>query len=673
MLFGMLGLLSAQTDKPAFSYLDVYGLQYVSDPQISPDGQWVVYRRMGFDKLKDKSQGDLWMVKTDGTQHQKLTYRTGSESSPRWSPEGDRVAFVSGTDQGAELFIYWKDSGKTARISQLNGSPSSLVWSPDGTSLAFSMNVPAKAPVIAKMPPKPKGAKWAEPARITDRLYHEADGRGYIKPGFNHIFSIPAAGGVARQISSGDFHHRGQLSWSPNGQKIYFSANRKADWEYDFRNSDIYTVSVSDGTIEKLTDRHGPDHSPLVSPDGSKVAYLGYGIKEKHTYQLTRIQLMDSDGTNKKTLGVDLDFSFYNVRWDSKGKGLYVGYDQNGNSKIGYLSLDGKLSELAHSMGGTSIGRPYAGGSFSLAQNGTLAYNISRPEFPAELAIRNVKTKRTQKITNLNQGLLDQRTLGKVEEIWYTSSVDQRKIQGWVVYPPNYDASKKYPFMVENHGGPILNYGDRFSAEMQLYATEGFIVFYPNPRGSTSYGEEFANLLYNNYPGEDYNDVMDGVDHCIAKGIAHEDKLYVTGGSAGGIMTAWIIGKNDRFESAVVAKAVMNWISKTLVADNYFYYANTRYPGQPWENVENYWKFSPISLVGNVNTPTMVMVGMNDLRTPPSEAKQLYHALKLRKVETVLVEIPGASHGIARKPSNLISKIAHTVAWFKKYPEQEKE
>ncbi|PCE66266.1 S9 family peptidase [Sediminicola luteus] len=673
MLFGMLGLLSAQTDKPAFSYLDVYGLQYVSDPQISPDGQWVVYRRMGFDKLKDRSQGDLWMIKTDGTQHQKLTHRTGSESSPRWSPQGDRLAFVSGTDQGAELFIYWKDSGKTARISQLNGSPSSLVWSPDGASLAFSMNVPAKAPVIAKMPAKPKGAKWAEPARITDRLYHEADGRGYIKAGFNHIFTIPAAGGVARQISSGDFHHRGQLSWSPDGQRIYFSANRKADWEYDFRNSDIYTVSVSDGTIDQLTDRHGPDHSPLVSPDGSKVAYLGYGIKEKHTYQLTQLQLMDSDGNNKKTIGSDLDLSFYNVRWDSKGKGLYVAYDQNGNSKIGYLSLDGKLTEMAHSMGGTSIGRPYAGGSFSVADNGSLAYNMSRPEFPAELAIRNVKTKRSQKITNLNQGLLDQRNLGKVEEIWYTSSVDQRKIQGWVVYPPNYDATKKYPFMVENHGGPILNYGDRFSAEMQLYATEGFIVFYPNPRGSTSYGEEFANLLYNNYPGEDYNDVMDGVDHCIEKGIAHEDKLYVTGGSAGGIMTAWIIGKNDRFESAVVAKPVMNWISKTLVADNYFYYANTRYPGQPWENVENYWKFSPISLVGNVNTPTMVMVGMNDLRTPPSEAKQLYHALKLRKVETVLVEIPGASHGIARKPSNLISKIAHTVAWFKKYPEQEKE
>jgi dipeptidyl aminopeptidase/acylaminoacyl peptidase len=193
------------------------------------------------------------------------------------------------------------------------------------------------------------------------------------------------------------------------------------------------------------------------------------------------------------------------------------------------------------------------------------------------------------------------------------------------------------------------------------------MVFYPNARGSTSYGEEFGNLLYRNYPGEDYNDVMDGVDYLIEKDLADEDQLFVTGGSAGGIMTAWIIGKNNRFEAAVVAKPVVNWISKTLVADNYYGYANSRYDGQPWENPMHYWSFSPISLVGNIETPTMVMVGMKDLRTPPSEAKQLYHALKLRKVETLLVEIPEASHGIASRPSNLIRKVVTTLAWFEPY------
>jgi dipeptidyl aminopeptidase/acylaminoacyl peptidase len=342
-------------------------------------------------------------------------------------------------------------------------------------------------------------------------------------------------------------------------------------------------------------------------------------------------------------------------------------YNDLGITKIGHIDLKGNVTDIVSNVGGTTLGRPYASGSFSVAINGTIVYTMSRPDSPSDLVIIDNKDKTPQTITHLNSDLLAYRSMGVVEEIWYTSSVDKRDIQGWVVYPPNHKKGTKVPLLVENHGGPILNYGPHFSAEIQLYAAAGYAVFYPNPRGSTSYGEEFGNLLYNNYPGEDYNDVMDGVDALINRGIADENNLYVTGGSAGGIMTAWIIGKNNRFKAAVVAKPVMNWISKTLTADNYYGYANSRYPGQPWENFENYWKFSPISLVGNVETPTMVMVGMNDLRTPPSEAKQLYHALKLRKIETVLVEIPDASHGIAARPSNLITKVAHTLAWFEKF------
>ncbi len=665
-------LCLSQTPKASFSYEDIFDLEYVSDPQIAPRGDWIVYRRMGFDIMEDKAVGNLWMIKSDGSQHQKLTSREVSESSPEWSPQGDRLAFVSGTDEGSEIFVYWIATGKIAKISQLPFSPGSLTWSPDGDQLAFSMNVPQAAPVLAKMPAKPKGAKWADTPRITDRLYHEADGRGYIDPGFSHVFVIPAEGGAARQITSGDFNHRGTLSWAANGRKIYFSANRNDDWEYDFRNSEIYSVDVNTKEIIALTDRKGPDSNPLVSPNGRYIAYVGNADKVQ-AYQVDKLQLMNIDGSGKREVSTNLDRDVNLVAWDAKSGGLYISYDDLGNSKIAHITLDGKVTKLADNMGGTSIGRPYAGGSFSISENGSIAFTESTPSYPAELAVLKAKDKTPKKITSINRDLLDFRTLGTVEEVWYKSSYDQRDIQGWVVYPPNYDATKKYPFMVENHGGPILNYGDRFSAEMQLYAAAGYIVFYPNPRGSTSYGEEFGNLLYHNYPGEDYNDVMDGVDFCIAKGIAYEDQLFVTGGSAGGIMSAWMIGKNNRFEAAVVAKPVMNWISKTLVADNYFGYANSRLPGQPWENFEAYWKFSPLSLVGNITTPTMVMVGMDDLRTPPSEAKQLYHALKLRKIETVLVEIPGAGHGIANRPSNLITKIAHTLAWFDKYKSKEGE
>ena len=662
LLFGLFVISSFAQKKLPFQELDVFELEWVADPQISPDGRQVVYRRMGMSIMKDRKVGNLWIINADGTDHRKLTSYDGNESSARWSPDGKRIAYTRSTDQGTEIHIYWTASMQTARITQLEKSPGSITWSADGQQIAFTMTVAQQPPVLVRPPKKPKGAQWAAAPRVTDRMRHERDGSGYIQPGFTHIFVVPAEGGSPRQVTSGNFHHRNP-AWTPDGKAILFSGNRSVDWEYDFRNSEVYTVDINSGKIEALTERNGPDHSPVVSPDGKYVAYLGYEDRVQ-TYQLTQLHLMDRDGDKKKVLLQDLDRSIENPVWDAQSKGLYFQYDEKGRTKIGYVSLSGSFKEVADNLGGATIGRPYGGGSFTVSNTGVVAYNYTRPEHPGDLAIID---KGFRKITDLNAELLNFRELGQVEEIWYQSSFDQRDVQGWIVKPPGFDPSKKYPILIENHGGPISNYGERFSPEIQLYAAAGYVVFYPNPRGSTGYGEAFGNLLYHNYPGNDYDDVMSGMDAVIAKGYIDEDNLFVTGGSAGGIMSAWMIGKSDRFQAAAVVKPVMNWYSKTLVADNWYGYYNSRFPGLPWTNTEDYMKFSPISLVGNVECPTLVMVGMEDLRTPTSEAKQLYHALKYRKIETALVEIPGSYHNIANRPSQLITKVAHVIAWFRKY------
>ena len=663
-LLVLISLVSIKAQN-SFKNLDVFDLEYVQNPQISPDGNRIVYVRTEMDIMKDGKSSSLWLINSDGTDHQKLTSNTFNESNPSWSPDGKKISFISNSNDGngSEIYIYWIDSKQYSSISQLSGSPKSTKWSPDGRYIGFSMFVPESTLQLVSPPRKPKNAKWAEKPRITDRLKHESDGLGYMKEGFDQLFYISSEGGTPVQITSEKYNHR-SFDWTHNSNGLIFSSNYNEEWEYDFRNSELYSIDIDGKNINQLTNRNGPDYGPIVSPNGKLIAFLGYDDKIQ-TYQTTNLYIMDIDGGNKKEIKTNLDRSISSIKWSDDGKRIFFMYDNHGNTKIATSTLNGKTEKLVDNVGGTTIGRPYGGGSYSLSKNNKIVFTLTSPYHPSDLAIYEEKS--INRLTDLNHDLFKNKDLGVIEEIWYKSSIDGRDIQGWVAKPPEFNPNKKYPLIVENHGGPISNYGDRFSPEILLYSSAGYVVFYPNPRGSTSYGEEFGNLLYRNYPGDDYHDVMDGVDKMIELGFVDKNNLFVTGGSAGGIMTAWIIGKTNRFKASAVIKPVMNWISKTLVADNYFGYAHSRYEGQPWENFIHYWNFSPISLVGNVETPTMVMVGLDDLRTPPSEAKQLYHALKLRKVETVYVEIPGASHNISNKPSQLITKIDHILYWFNKY------
>lgn len=659
--------LAAQpSTKPVLEPMDVFDIEYVSDPQISPDGQKIIYVRNFKDIMTDGNRSNLWMVNFDGSENRPLTAGNRNDFSPRWSPDGKKLLYLSSAGGSVQMYLRWLDSGAEAKLTNLTQSPGSVQWSPDGKWIAFTMDVPFDAKPPISMPRKPEGAKWADPPKYIDKMKYRADGGGYLKNEYSHIFLLSADGGHARQLTSGEYNHGGQFCWSNDGKSIIFSANRHDDWEYEPANSEIYEINVNSSEIKALTSRKGPDSSPKISPDGKMIAYTGYDEKYQG-YQLSRLYVMNRDGSKSRLVSGNFDRDIDNIEWAADGKGLYFQYDDQGNTKVAHMTLDGKVTDLTSNVGGLSLGRPYSGGQYSVSANGNIAFTHSTPDHPADLAVSNSKGMAARRLTNLNEDLFSHKKLGEVEEIWYESSYDQRKIQGWICKPPNFDPNKKYPLMLEIHGGPFTNYGSRFSAEVQMFAAAGYVVLYTNPRGSTSYGEEFGNLIHHNYPSEDYDDLMSGVDAVIAKGYVDENNLYVTGGSGGGVLTAWIIGKTDRFKAAVVAKPVINWTSFVLHADNPAFFAKYWFGKYPWEDVEGYWKRSPLSLVGNVKTPTMLLTGEQDYRTPMSETEQYYAALQLQKVPSAMVRIQESGHGIANKPSNLIAKVTYILGWFDKY------
>lgn len=658
---------SEQGGVSLFEAKDIFDLEVATDPQVSPDGTTVVYVRRSNDIMTDSTRSSLWSVSVKEGDHRPLMSSTKNAYSPRWSPSGDRLAYLSNKEGSTQLYVRWMDTGQTALITNIPSSPSSLTWAPDGNNIAFTMSVKVEErPFKVTMPAKPEGAQWSEAFQYITKARYQADGRGVLEPAYTHIFIVPAQGGTARQLSSGPYHHSGLLSWAADSQKIYFSANRSDNWEYEPGESDIFSVDLS-GTIVQVTDAAGAEESPVVSPNGKFIAYSKRDDK-KLAYRNRFLHVMDIDGANDRNLSETVDNSLSNFHWNGNS-GIYYQQMVRGVTQIDYVSMSGKHRAITTGLGGESLGRPYTSGDFSFA-NDTFAFTKGRHDRPADIFIRTGNKER--QVTALNEDIFAHKTLADIREFTYSSSIDNEEIHGWYLLPPNYDESKKYPMIIEIHGGPHLAYGPHFSAELQRMAAEGYVVFYNNHRGSTGYGERFALLLQNKYSSKyDFADHMSGVDALIDKGIVDPEQLFITGGSAGGIATAYAIGLTDRFKAAVVAKPVINWLSKVLTADSGLYQIPFQFPGMPWDHVEHYWERSPLSLVGNVKTPTLLITGTEDKRTPMSETEQYYQALKLLKVDTVLVKVPGASHGIASRPSRLVGKIENIIAWFDKYRSEE--
>ncbi|QTH64091.1 S9 family peptidase [Psychrosphaera ytuae] len=650
-------------------YQDIFNFEYAANPLVMPSQDKVVYERRSMDIMTDSIRRNLWMVSLDGKSHLPLLSDSNNHFSPVFSPDGSKLAYLSSKEGKVQIYLRDMQTGLTTRVTDVEMTPSGLSFSPDGQQLAFSMFTPLKSKPLFSLNFKPKDAKWADNAQYIDDTLFQRDGAGMNRPGNMQVYVVPAIGGTPRQITQGEYDYAGQLAWTKDGKSILVSANTREDRDFDIFNTDIFAIDIKTKRSTQLTNESGPEGNPLVSPNGKSVAFVGFDDNGKSN-QITSLYVMDIDGKNIRNLTPKLDRSVGNVQWANNGKGLYFSYDNEGKKYVAFSTLSGDLKILTDNLGGMSLGRPYTSGQFDVTNDGQVVYTQSLGNRPAELAVTTRKGKR--QLTDLNGDVFDHKVLKQPELLTVKSSVDGRKLNAWIVTPPDFDPNKKYPLILEIHGGPHTAYGPGFSSEVQLFAAAGYVVVYGNPRGSTSRGADFANLIDKNYPSEDYNDLMDMVDGVIKKGYIDESNLFVTGGSGGGVLTAWIIGNTDRFKAAVVAKPVINWTSMIGTSDIYTFMSRYWFTDLPWNDYEQYWKRSPLSLVGNVKTPTMVLTGELDVRTPMSESEQYYGALRLEGVESSLVRIQGAYHGIAAKPSNLARKVGNILAWFDKYKNEAK-
>ncbi len=636
---------------------DYLNWETVSDPQLSPDGRQIVYARGWVDRLNDRRESSLHIMNADGTRPRALL----DGSSPRWSPDGTRIAYLGRAEpRGSQVFVRWMDAeGAVTQITRVTESPSGIAWSPDGKWIAFRMLVPEEGGwkvegQVGKF--RPKDARWTQAPRVVERVDYRQDRVGFTPIGTYHIFVVPADGGTPRQLTSGQWD-AGSPEWTPDGRTILYSGPpRIEDHEYAWRESEIYAVDVQTGQIRQLTTRSGPDGSPVASPDGRLIAYTGRDMSDD-TWNDTELYVMNADGSGARMLA-DIDRSPGNLVWAKDGSGIYFTVQNEGSQNLWFAPLRGgaprAVTQGTHMLNVETV-----------AADGTVVGTRTSFHDPGDIITFNVRTPdQVRKLTDVNGDVLAGKKLGDVEEIWYTST-DNLRIQGWVVKPPDFDAAKKYPLMLSIHGGPHSMYNVSFNFGWQEHAANDYVVLYTNPRGSTGYGTDFGNAIKNAYPGKDYDDLMNGVDHVIAMGYIDTNNMFVYGCSGGGVLTSWVVGHTDRFAAASANCPVTNWLSFVGTTDGAGWYRN--FEKYPWEDPSEHLRRSPLMYVGNVKTPTMLMTGVNDLRTPIAQTEEYYQALKMLKVPTAMVRFNDEWHGTSSNPSNFIRTQLYLRDWFEKH------
>ena len=636
--------------------LDHYkNYEWTSNPTISPNGEQILYSRSWINLIDDKRETDLWIMNKNGSTNR--FFLNGSNG--KWSPDGSKIAFIKkGEPNGTQIFIkYLGVEGEPTQITKLEKSPSSMEWSPDGKFIAFLMHVSSEAALDPiGVPERPKGATWTKGPQVIDQVDYSQDRVGFLERGFRQIFVVPSEGGTARQITFGEFDNiSGGISWLKDSESIVFSSYQKEDAEYARGQSNLYSVNINNLNLIELTSREGTESSPTVSPDGSKIAFVG-STWTKNFYHDRKMYVMDIDGSNLRCITESLDQTPSPGVWGKNSSGVYFNVREFGQSNVYHADIKGKVKKITN-------------GNHMLTMNDLVGSDAvatwTDPSNPSDIISFSIdKPNKINRLTDVNKDIFYNVEFGEVEEITY-KSVDEKYVQGWIVKPPNFDSNKKYPLVLRIHGGPHSMYHVGFNYNFQLHAAQDQVVLYTNPRGSTGYGYDFANAIQNAYPGNEYDDIMYGVDEVISRGYIDENRMYVYGGSGGGVLTSWIVGKTDRFAAASVNYPVTNWFSFVGTTDGATWYYN--FKNYPWEDPSEHIKRSPLMYVANVKTPTMLMCGEEDLRTPISQTEEYYQALKMNKVPTVMIRFKDEYHGTSSKPSNFLRTHGYINAWFDKH------
>ncbi len=680
-------------EKRLITESDIMKFVWIAEGQISPDGRFVAFTRVTINEGKDDYETSLWLVPADGSSQPRVLTSGTRDSSPRWSPDGKSIAFVrapekDGKPQSAQIYLLALDGGEARPITDLPRGAGGPVWSPDGKRIAFSSSMrpddyppSPPAPPAQSAPPAPKSD-----IRVITSAVYRANGGGWNDPDRqSHIWVTEVRPGTevakATQLTSGKYSEGGHV-WAPDGSRLYFSSTRVDEPYFLQGDSDLYSVPASGGEITKVASINGSIGGPRPSPDGKWIAFNGtlYGTAER-SYDQPDLFVAAADGSGAPrnlTAGYDFDI------------GGGVGGDQRaprgGGAGGAIWAADGKsIITVAGEQGSANLVRiDVASGSVSpvyRAAHTVQAYTAT-PDAKTIAAVTSTGTNindlfvldagagasSAKQITHVNDALFKGIKLSEPELVSWTS-FDGKKIEGWVLHPPDFDKSRQYPFILEIHGGPHSAYGNVFTHEFHWMAAKGYVVLYPNPRGSSNYGQDFGNIIQYHYPGDDYKDLMAGVDMMVKRGYIDAKRMGITGGSGGGLLTNWAVTQTTRFAAAVSMRSIADWSGFWYTAD-FSQYTPSWFRKAPWEDPTDYAARSPITHVANVKTPMMFIDGDDDLRTPPSDGgEMMFRALKYLKVPTVMVRVPGETHELSRsgKPRHRVERLQHILGWFDKY------